>query len=100
MTQPMSGKWQITTETSVYVLDLDDQLATRVPDAGAGATPGLPGVPISSLRRDHEPIRLVELVQCRVGVPLRLLLDVRRDGIYTERTSTVVREVRELGQRT
>lgn len=91
-----SGRWQVTTETSTYLLDLEERLATRVPDAGAGPPPGLAGPPIASLRRDHEPVRIVEVVTCTIGAPLRLLLDIRRDGIFTVRTSTIVRDIRKL----
>ncbi len=96
MEAPDSGRWQVTTETSTYLLDLDARLVTRVPDAGAGTPDGLSGVSIASLRRDHEPIPLIELVRCEPGQPMRVLLDVREDGISTMRTTTTVRNIRKL----
>lgn len=96
MPAPRTGKWQVTTETSLYLVDLDAHLVTRVPDAGAGTSPGLSPVAIASLRRDHEPVTLIELIECQLHRPLRMLLDVRRDGVPTLRVSTHVRDLREL----
>jgi len=77
----------------------DAQLVTRIPDAGAGTLAGLSPVAIASLRRDYEPVALLELAQCEPGAPLRMLLDIRRDGTSTLRVSTHVRELRDLGTR-
>lgn len=83
----------------MYLLDLDARRVTRVPDAGIGNPGGRPPSVTSSLRRDYEPVLLMELVSCEVGVPMQLLLDVRRDGIPTLRTSTCVRDLRKLDGR-
>lgn len=96
MPTPRTGLWQVTTETSLYLVDLDARLVTRVPDAGAGTPPGSSPVAIASLRRDHEPVSLIELIECRLDRPLRMLLDIRRDGVPTLRVSTHVRDLREL----
>ena len=96
MPTPRTGQWQVTTETSLYLVDLDAQSVTRVPDAGAGTPPELSPVAIASLRRDHEPVTLIELMECQLDRPLRMLLDLRRDGVPTLRVSTHVRELREL----
>lgn len=96
MPTPCTGLWQVATETSLYVVDLDARLVTRVPDAGAGTLPGLSPVAIASLRRDHEPVTLIELIECQLDRPLRMLLDLRRDGVPTLRVSTHVRELRAL----
>ena len=96
MPTPRTGQWQVTTETSLYLVDLDAQLVTRVPDAGAGSPPGSSPVAIASLRRDYEPVTLIELIECQLDRPLSMLLDVRRDGVPTLRVSTQVRELREL----
>jgi hypothetical protein len=93
---PRTGRWQVTTETSVYLLELDRRQVTRVPDAGAGPPPGISPAAIASLRRDHESIPLLKLIMCIVGEPMRMLIDVRRDGVCTLRTTTVVRHLREL----
>jgi hypothetical protein len=42
-------------------------------------------------------VTLIELIACQLDRPLRMLLDVRRDGVPTLRVSTHVRELRELG---
>ena len=96
MSAQRTGQWQVTTETSLYLVDLDAWLVTRVPDAGAGTLPGLSPVAVASLRRDHEPVTLIELIECQLDRPLRMLLDIRRDGVPTLRVSTHVRELCEL----
>lgn len=93
---PTAGRWQVTTETSVYLLDLDADRVIRVPDAGAGPPAGLAPAAIASLRRDHESVPLIELLSCAVGEPMRLIIDLRRDGVSTLRTTTIVRHLREL----
>lgn len=93
---PQAGRWQVTTETSVYLLDLDMKQVTRVPDAGAGPPPGWSPAPIAALRRDHESVPLLKVITCTVGEPMRMLIDVRRDGVCTLRTTTVVRHLRQL----
>lgn len=96
MVTPTTGRWQVTTETSVYVLDLDERRATRVPDAGAGPPPGLCAPPIAALRRDQGSVPLLALISCTIGEPMRMMADVRRDGVGTPRTTTIVRHLREL----
>jgi hypothetical protein len=91
-----SGVWQVTTETSTYVIDLDAGHCVRVPDAGLGQVPGMPPAQVAAMRRDHEPISLVAVVKAEVGHPLLMVLDVRRDGVPTVRRSTVVRQIRRL----
>lgn len=93
---PTVGRWQVTTETSVYLLDLNAKRVTRVPDAGAGPPPGLSPAPIASLRRDNESVPLLELITCAIDEPMRMLIDIRRDGVGTLRTTTVVRQLCEL----
>lgn len=91
-----TGRWQVTTETSIYLLDLDAKRVTRVPDAGAGPPAGFSPAAIAALRRDHESVPLLKLITCVVGEPMRMLIDLRRDGVCTLRTTTVVRHLREL----
>ena len=97
MPTPCTGKWQVTTETSMYLFDLDEHVVTRLPDAGAGPPPGESAVAIASLRRDHEPVTLIALIECQLDRPMRMLLDLRGDGLPTLRVTTHVRELRELG---
>lgn len=91
-----AGRWQVTTETSTYVIDLDAQTCIRVPDAGLGSLHGLPPAQNAALRRDHEPVCLASVTAAVVGTPLILLLDVRGDGVLTLRRSTCVRQIRPL----
>ncbi len=42
---------------------------------------------------------LLEFVQCEPGAPLPMLLDIRRDGIPTQRVSTYLRELRKSAGR-
>jgi hypothetical protein len=90
-----SGKFQIATETSLYLVDLDAGAVTRVPDAGAGSVDGSP-LPVSALRRDHESIPLIGIQEPALGEPLVLLLNVRGDGIPTFRRTTYVRSITRL----
>lgn len=67
-----AGLWQITTETdSIYVLDLDQRLLTRVPE-------------LRAMRRDHEPLQLHRLLEARVGARGRFLVQVRADDITVD----------------
>lgn len=68
-----------------------------MPDAGAGDPPGLDAPPIPALRRDHESSHLLALIVCTIGQLMLMLIDVRRDGVGTLRTPTIVLDPRELG---
>ena len=83
------GQWLVVTESSSYLFDLDDRTATRYPGGGAVAGEDDPW-PVADLRRDLEPIRLINLARCTVGERLIAVLDVRRDGVVTVRESTFV----------
>jgi hypothetical protein len=76
MTTPSHGRWQVTTETSVYLIDLDARWIIRVPDAGAGRAPGMTPTALASLRPDHERIDLIHLHPCEIGRPMKLLLQI------------------------
>lgn len=89
------GRWQVVTETSLYVLDLDAKTAIRVPDAGSGSVDDV-AVLVAALQRDYEAVGLLDLITARVGERLLLLLDVRGDGVPTRRLGTIVRAVRRL----
>ena len=96
---PTHGVWQVTTETSTYLLDLDGQRIIRVPDTGAGSQGGEGQIRVAALRRDHESIPLLRLISCEIGAPMQMLLDVRGDGVATLRTTTIIRELRQLPPR-
>src|SRR5438046_8361996 len=42
MTTPTARRWQVTSDTSVYLLDLHARQVAPVPDAGAGNPGGVP----------------------------------------------------------
>lgn len=87
-----TGRWEVFTEASAYLLDLDARTATRVPGAGAG----LPGDQslVAQLRRDHRPVPLLRFTGARVGQPMTLVLDIRGDGVETVRHTTYVMLIR------
>ncbi|GAB4001842.1 hypothetical protein [Nocardioides ultimimeridianus] len=79
-----TGLWQITTATgSVYLLDLDQRLLTRVPE-------------LRAMRRDHEPLHLHQLIEARVGASGRFLVQVRDDGIATIRLTSAIVAIDQL----
>jgi hypothetical protein len=55
---PGAGRWQVTTETSVYLLDLDAKRITRLPDAGAGAGQDYPQ------RQSHRCVAIMSQSRC------------------------------------
>lgn len=70
---------EVTTETgTVYLIDNEAMTATRLIDH--------PG----RLRRDGEAIRLLQTVSPVVGESMVMLLDLRRDGVTTVRTTSPV----------
>lgn len=85
----------VLTETSAYLLDYDTMTATRLPGRGAGDDPSetRPAL-LLNLRRDAEPLPLLQRPDLIVGQPLVMLLQVREDGIPTWRTTTNIREIR------
>lgn len=86
------GEWIIeTASASQYVLDSRDRSAVtvvRLPDAGGGTD--------LALRRDGDPIRLVESSIVRREASWYLILDLRRDGVLTQRITSPVLSVRPL----
>lgn len=82
-----TGCFLVTTESgSRYRLDLDRRTLNRAP------VTDLDGM--HRLRRDGESITLVEIVQCEVGAPMLLLIDLRVPGVVvTSRESTPVVQI-------
>lgn len=79
-----TGRWQITTETgSIYVVDLDDRVITRVPE-------------LRALRRDHEPLVLHRVLEARVGASGCFLVQVRADAVPTLRITSHIIDLRRL----
>lgn len=96
------GRWEVTTESSRYIIDLDAQTLMRVPGSnpehhrpdrypsraharGADRHPSR-----SRLRKDEEILPLLEMSPVIVGYPLRVLIDILGNGVVTARRSTPV----------
>lgn len=89
-----TGRWQITTEASLYVLDLDTRSFTRLP--GAGALADSQAIAVTTLPGDHQPLPLFAVLQCTLGYNLILLSEPNPDGSINYRVSTYVLEIRRL----
>ena len=88
------GSWVVETQTSRYLIDLDQNYLLREPGGGdAGSMEPVNLYFIAQLRRDGTQVPLLELSQCRVGSPLLVLLDIRGDGVETLRRSTPVASI-------
>ena len=97
-----TGRWQITTQTSIHLLDLDQRTVTRIPGAAAehGVRPQTgPTYAVATLAGDRQTQSLYLLLQCLVGEPMYLYTDADPTGI-TLRGTTPVREIRRLPGRT
>ena len=92
-----TGLWQITTETSVYLIDLDHRRFRRIPGAAAGThrTDDAVLVEVRDLPGDFGWLPLLELLMCRLGEPL-LALEGTPDTETTWRQSTLVQNIRLL----
>lgn len=88
------GVWVVDTESSRYLLDLDSRTIVRSPKITQPETDLVP--PVAALRLDHDTIALITLIRCRVGGPMILILDVRKDGIRTKRQTTNVTSIQPL----
>lgn len=79
---------------AVYELHTDptnydlDQVGTIVRRSTAGGTTN--GVPVDHLRKDSQPIPVISMSRPTVGYPWVLLLQIRDDGVLTERITTPV----------
>jgi hypothetical protein len=85
-----TGCYVVTTESSSrYWMDLDRRLLRRVSSASVHGR--------LRLRRDDEVIDLVEVVDCRLGKPMVLLIDLGVPGVwFTTRRSTAVVRIDEV----
>lgn len=81
------GRWRVHTEASTYDLDLDaDTLMRR---AGQSAHP-VAGTPVAALAGDGELERLLTLVTCELGQPMRALIRDPSSGRVLWRVPTPV----------
>ncbi|TQJ49283.1 hypothetical protein [Phycicoccus sp. SLBN-51] len=88
------GEWEVVTETSTYIVDVDAMTATRLA-GGAGSLDGAL-VPRFELRRDGTAVPLWAVPAPVVGRQCDLLLDIRGDGIATLRRTSLVCHVTQL----
>ncbi|WP_146184908.1 hypothetical protein [Agromyces badenianii] len=78
-----AGVYIVTTETgSEYTVDLDQMVVTRHREE--------PDV-YHELRRDEQSVTLLKLIDCRLGYDMRLLIDLKVEGVlHTTRATTPV----------
>lgn len=91
-----SGRWEVATDASKYVLDLDRMTGTRLPGKGdvpLGESTG--DVFVTILDMDGEEWPLQSIIHCRVGDPM-LLAYLDRNGQAQPRRSTTVRSIRAM----
>ena len=80
------GAYRVVTTDSSYLVDLDRMVIRRVP-----RTEDVDG---SLLRRDDELVTLLQTVECSVGAPMLLLVDLHVLGVpFTTRTTTPVTSI-------
>ena len=101
LTDAHTGRWQVTTEASIYLLDLDRRTMLRVPGAGAGVQrdPTRGHIPVTALPADHRVVRLQQLLRCELGLSMYLLTEPWPDGSVMVRGTTPVREIRRLNRK-
>jgi hypothetical protein len=93
------GQWLVSTESSSYLLELDESgSGTVVRHVGEGQGPapeadGLPPAVAVGLRRDGDSIRVLCADVPVIGRPWTLLLAIRDDGVPTVRNTTFVRQI-------
>lgn len=93
------GRWVVSTESSSYLLELDESgTGTVVRHVGEGQGPApeaedLPPAVAVGLRRDGDPIPLLSADVPVVGRPRTLMLGIRGDGVPTIRNTTFVRQI-------
>ena len=75
-----TGRFFVNTEHSAYGVDLDGHTVTRIPFHDGAAF----------LRGDCDPVTLVEVRLCRVGLPAIFILDGLAPEGETIRTTTRV----------
>jgi hypothetical protein len=85
------SSYEVVTESSSYILNLDDKLAIRVP-----------GKEAENLRKDREWFRIHKILSCEIGKPMILLCSEINDrlDVFTTRRSTHVIKITELKEET
>lgn len=91
-TEFVAGTYNFSTATgSAYELIIDDVGATLERKPGKlPVHPSMDGAELSPLRRDTEAIAVIKVVRLVVSEPAIFMLDLRKDGIITLRTTSTV----------
>lgn len=87
------SRWRVHTQASAYDLDLDSDTLIRRP--GQSFYP-VAGAPVAALVGDGTPERLVALVACELGQPMRALIQDQASGRTLWRVSTPVTAIYRL----
>lgn len=91
LTDDMSGSFAVRTSSgTLYAIRLATASEIVRLAENEAPTPEYAHLLPAQLRRDSEPIELLKIIHLEVGHSGRLLLDIRRDGISTLRTTTPV----------
>lgn len=94
------GVWNVYTETSMYVIDLDKKLGKRDPGKGLGAgnSSRNPDMKASPMRADGEWFQ-IKGIYCEVGPSMSIICEglVTAD-IFTLRQTTWVRKIEKVEQ--
>lgn len=97
-TAPKRGRWEVVTEASRYLLDLDRELLRRF----RGSVKPSRDVAFPAKLRDHDRgwVRLLRIVQLEVGKPA--VFDIESLGgpeiAFTRRETTYVLSIRQLSE--
>lgn len=86
---PSEGKWLLVTESSSYLVDFDEKTVTRSPGKGGGAILLDPPPAVAELRKDGQPIRLIDFGGVEIGKSVVMALDLMDDGFVTPRITTL-----------
>lgn len=95
LTDDMDGLWNVQTETSSYLVDMDKRKAMRSPNTGAGIHPDYAEnriVVVSKLPQDGEWFHFDTLKQCMVGE----LMFIYQGPGWGMRRSTIVRKIQQV----
>ena len=90
-----TGLWNVQTETSSYVINMDERIAMRVPASGAGIHPDHAEnriVVVNTLPHDNDWFSFTKLEQCEVGKVMYIYEDSR----LGKRRSTLVRKIQRV----
>lgn len=94
---PKRGRWEVVTEASRYLLDLDREMLRRF----RGTEKPGPEVAFPAKLRDHdrEWVRLLRIIQLELGKPA--IFDIESLGgpemLFTRRMTTYVLSIRQIG---